>query len=468
MQRQLSFSPLLLAASLFAAASLAPFAGAQDPAAALPYGNDPEIIAIIEKLGDGESVLLPPAQHLYEGQPQETSGRKGPFERDYCTQMVYAPERQTALYTGGNHGAGAPTAVWEYHLGSNTWHRLYADEGGDHARFGLFLNGYGANWEKDPNFQVPEKLTARWETFKKWWMEEVILTNGIFTTKGGGPMRVGHTWDTLTYDPVRKRLAFGFAPYFASKLAYIHHAVTGTPIEEVLATTGKNAEGVPFRAQWFFDPVKRHWIPYFSHDNLAAFRGYGASYLYVPELDKLVWYFTGGNYPGAPHVMSAWDPVADTWENLKPNGVSNLRALSYDQKIAPIAEQQTRYSAKYKALFSIKEKNTYKYDIVKNEWSLINDSAPFGGHDARTVCDYDSFSDLLMLATTTPGKDFEYGRLAYYDPASNTWTEAPLKGDGIPKPRYNVGKGYYDPHYNVFVVQSAAGPRMWLYRHKRR
>ena len=87
--------------------------------------DDPAVVKMLAELDEGCSLLLPPVKHMYQGKPYEASGRNSPYARDYTTKMVYAPERQTAFYAGGNHGHGRTNDVWEYHLGSNTWHLLF-------------------------------------------------------------------------------------------------------------------------------------------------------------------------------------------------------------------------------------------------------------------------------------------------------------------------------------------------------
>ena len=49
---------------------------------------------------------------------------------------------------------------------------------------------------------------------------------------------------------------------------------------------------------------------------------------------------------------------------------------------------------------------------------------------------------------------------------TNKWEVLTPKGDAMLKPPYCVGKGYYDPTYNVYVVQCAYTNKMWIYRHK--
>jgi hypothetical protein len=48
---------------------------------------------------------------------------------------------------------------------------------------------------------------------------------------------------------------------------------------------------------------------------------------------------------------------------------------------------------------------------------------------------------------------------------ADRWGVVKPAGPGMPKPPYNVGKGYYDAAHGVLVVQSAYTDRMWVYRH---
>ena len=97
-----------------------------------PYQDDPQIINTLEQLRPGESAVLPPVKVECDGIDRWNFPQRGPGQRDYCNKMPYAADRGTALYAGGNHRVPhRMNDVWEYHLGSNTWHMLYAPDGGN-------------------------------------------------------------------------------------------------------------------------------------------------------------------------------------------------------------------------------------------------------------------------------------------------------------------------------------------------
>lgn len=429
------------------------------PAAEVPYADDPEIVKQIRDLQPGQSLVLPKTKFVAAGQAIDGAGRNGPYSRDYTNRMVYAPERQTALYCGGNHGGGRMNDVWEYHLGSNTWQRLHQADGGDHARFKYALMFYPRIMSKDPNTVLTEKQQAEVEACQVWWKENVVLREGNFVMREtGAPILVGHTWDTLIYDPVNKRLVQGTGAHCAN-LPWLEHRYRGTPLAEVEAAFGKRADGTPWRRPWTFDPVTKKWSPYANASPIPELAGMAGSLLYIPDQQKAVWYYAAQNTPGAPHVMALWDLRDDTWTELKPNGGRSLGKLSTADKVAPISEQQMVYAAAQKKIVAVYHRETFAYDFASNTWSKLNETIPFDAHDAKTVFAYDPGGDVCLLA------DPRNNQVAEFDLKSNAWRMLQPAGPGIPKPPYNAGKGYYDPRFQVFVVQPGSTDRLWIYRH---
>lgn len=425
-----------------------------------PYQDDPEIVKLLKDLPAGSSLELPPVKYMLDGNPYKLAGRSGPYSRDYTNKMVYAPERHTALYCGGNHGAGRHNDVWEFHLGSNTWHCLFAPEGGDHAEFKFSLMFAPRMFEKNPDLKLDEKQQKNFEDCAKWWKENVVLHEGNFLTKNRlGPLLVGHTWDTLVYDPIQKRLIQGTGAHCANS-PWLHHKFTGEPLEDIKAKHGKNPQGKPYRTMWTFDPATRKWIPYAHESELAVLRGMGATMLYVSDWKKIVYYVAAQNVTPSAMYMRAYDPATDTWEDLKPNDGKGIMNLAYKDKVAPGSEQQTAYSEKSKKIVAVLGTSTFAYDLKSNAWSKLNDAVPFRADDAKTVFAYDNTADVFMLC------DPRNNKLATYSLEKNEWSEVTPKGPGIPKPPFNIGKGYYDPAHNVFVVQSASASKIWVYRHK--
>ena len=95
------------------------------------YEDDPAIVAQLKALQPGQSLRLPRVRVVGDGVERYREWyRNGPGQRDYCNKMPYAADRGTALYAGGNHGGPHRlNDVWEFHLGSNTWHLLYGPDG---------------------------------------------------------------------------------------------------------------------------------------------------------------------------------------------------------------------------------------------------------------------------------------------------------------------------------------------------
>lgn len=223
------------------------------------YRNDPEIIPKLECLKAGHALLLPRERHMAGGKPIKAEGRSGPYSRDYTTKMAYAPERQTALYCGGNHGPGRMNDVWEYHLGSNAWHRLHLPVGGDHAKHKNMLMFYPRRLDKDPNYRMSAKEKDQFALAKAWWNENVVLRDGHYVTKEReAPLLVGHTWDTLVYEPNIRRLIHGTGAHCAGS-PWLHNKFTGMPLKEVEGKLGRNENGVPYRTMWLFDPTEKRW-----------------------------------------------------------------------------------------------------------------------------------------------------------------------------------------------------------------
>jgi hypothetical protein len=242
---------------------------------------------------------------------------------------------------------------------------------------------------------------------------------------------------------------------------FVASRFTGTPIEEIRARLRESAPKKPYRRMWFFDPKTRQWTRYASENPLAELRGMGGSLIYIPDWKKVVWYYAGQNTPGAALTMRTWDPLTDEWADLKPNDGQSLYDLALNSRAAPVSEQQMAYTPRHRKIVAVLKGSTFAYDLDQNEWSRLEGEVPFTAHDAKTVFAYDGVGDVFLLASPRDSK------FAVYDLKTDRWTTPKPNGPGIPKPPYCVGKGYYDPNHNVFVVQSAYTQRMWVYRHTR-
>ncbi|MEX2216300.1 MAG: hypothetical protein WD768_19470, partial [Phycisphaeraceae bacterium] len=172
-----------------------------------PYRDTPAIVDSLKALGDNAALVLPPHAVVAGDLKFQNMDRYGPGQRDYCNKMPYAPDRRTALYAGGNHQVPhRMNDVWEYHLGSNTWHLLYAPDGGnpsDH-KAAYFLTS--RTLVAKPDTVLDDKQKAQIQAYRKWWNENVIFKDGHLTTTRGGPIMPAHTWDAFIYDAKAKKL----------------------------------------------------------------------------------------------------------------------------------------------------------------------------------------------------------------------------------------------------------------------
>jgi hypothetical protein len=425
------------------------------------YRDDPAVLAAIENLGPRESLTLPPftvdaATHIYGSEVH------GPVTRGYTLRMAYAPERQTALYHGGDHQTLRSNDVWEYHLGSNTWHMLFEPDGGNHAPMKDVLLFLARKMRERPDERLTEEEERRLEEVRPWWNENVVLNDGCLTTRRGGPILPVHTWDTLVYEPDQKLLIHGTGAS-PTDAAVLHSLYTGMPLEEIDRQLVSTDHSI-----WMFDPAARQWSVHRrpAESSMPDLRGMGATMCHIPELGRVLYYVAAQNV--APHAfgMWSWDVATNEWAELHPNGGRSIADLVLRDQVAPGEELQTAYSPRDRKLVAVIGRATFAYDIDANAWLRLNDAIPIEAHDAVTTFAYDSVSDAFLL---TDGN--REGRVAVYSLADNRWELVTPTGDGCPPSNYGAGdywgqpKGYFDPRLNIFVVHGSMTDRVWVYRH---
>ena len=444
----------LLVALLTAVATAGPLR-AEGP----PYDDDPAIAKMFEQLGSRASLVLPPVKVDAGDLSMHGMEKYGPGQRDYCNKMVYAPPRETALYAGGNHQVPhRMNDVWEYHLGSNTWHLLYAPDGGNAGKHkgAYFLTS--RTLVRDPDKDLTDREQEQIEAYREWWTEHVALRDGHLATTRGGPVMPAHTWDALCYDPRAGRLIWGMGANPAAQLttqAYF----SGKPLAELEKLTDPD-----YTPMWMFDPQKRTWIHYRTARPHAQLRGMGATMAYLPDLGKNLWYVAAQNV--SPHAFEMWlfDAVADRWTELEPNGGKSIATLAVDEKVAPMAEQQTAYSARHKKLVAVLRHDTFVYDVPADRWSKVATDERIFGHDAHSVFAYDEHADVFLLAFPPEGRGKQL-RLAAFSLATGRWETIEPAGPGIPAIQYGGYTGYFDPRHNGLVVQGRYSDQVWVYRH---
>lgn len=428
------------------------------PAAELPYADDPAITKLIEGLEPGGSLLLP-AVRVEAGELRMHGMEKsGPGQRDYCNRMPYATDRRTALYAGGNHQVPhRMNDVWEYHLGSNTWHLLYAPDGGNAGRHKSAYFLTSRTLVRDPDRELSEKERGQIDAYRAWWAEHVAFEDGHLATKRGGPIMPSHTWDAFCYDDRAGRLLWGMGAGPAGQLS-THAYFTGRTVEDLESEVDPT-----YTPMWTFDPAVRRWSHYRTSGKHAELRGMGATMTYLPDLRRSLWYVAAQNVSPAAYEMWTFDAVADEWTELRPNGGKTIGELAGKLGVAPMAEQQTTYSPKHRKLVAVKGPDTFVYDVSANTWTKATTDDRIYGHDARSVFGYDDRTERFMLAFPPEGRGKRL-RLASYSLDDNAWTLLTPDGPEVPEPKYGGHMGYLDPRFGVLVIQARYTDRLWVYR----
>lgn len=390
------------------------------------YPDDPEILELIENMGDNTSLELPPYGLGGDRVDEwvELNGR-APQRRDYCNKLVFAPERVTGMYAGMNHGAPHKlNDAWEYHLGSNTWYLLYFP--------------YERSRPED------------------WFAEHAMIEDGYLQSTRHGMVQGLHTWDGLAYDPVARTMLWanpsesstfgtGSGSWAGKTALELYAEAQGRTLDEV------EAELLPGTRVWKYHAEGGRWHRQMGDGPRPAVRMVGGSMEYITHLGKTVWYANQWNEAG----MWTYDSATETWEDLEPNdGISPY----HNPDTFPRAEAQIRYSEAHRKLVAVLGTFTYEYDFATNAWSRTNDDEANDGHDARTVFVYDEINDVFLLLQP------RLGTLRAYRVETKAWETLTPVGDEL---RGGKTAGYFDPVHNVMVVYDSSNDTTWLYRYRR-
>jgi hypothetical protein len=402
---------LLLLMSLVCRAEIAASASAE-------LAPDKELLARIEALPDNTWLKLPPVKTsgdmgVLNNDPDYK--RLGPRVRDYCNKMVWAPDRQRALYCGGGHNIHPFNDVWEYDLASNTW-----------------LCVYGA----DP--VPPRTKQGEEDKMVDWYKQHAVLKDGSVRTPHGAPVRPCHTWWSLAYDSDRRQLLFleSHKGFFGVDKPLLAKALNIDPKDPLLGTFGSG----PGEAWLFtFDPNKREW-----NDVLTKVpKAYESSCMeYLPD-SKTIWWNSGKTY--------RLNPPAKEWTPCPAS------------KNTPPAGGETAYDPESRKVVATVGQKTWAFSCDDNSWTLLQENATDGGVVPLSTFCYDSVARKFVLYTQLKLADgTAEPRLRLYDLKENKWSDPAPQGE---QPKLPGVAGYYDPARNVTVLYSNA--QTWVYRCKR-
>lgn len=388
--------------------------GAESPAALDPaLSPNPEILAMLDKLGDNASALLPPVKvvgPVNQICKEHYMDKRGPNGRDYTNKAVWMADRQRAFFCGANHGSPHRlNDAWEFDLLSNTWALLFAPD--PHNAVGVMEIAEG---------QIPGSN------------EKVKFVQ----TQRGGPTHYGHTWWAFCYHPDMKAGLWMNVAIGSGGPGYIEK------------TTGSKDGIYKGPPMWAFYPVEKKWKLVLSPGPYPRI-GYAKQMEYIPDLG------------GALFLSGSWD-AAGTW--LYDHKANAWKQLSKPQPEAPDNESLTSYDVSRKLIVAqTPQRSTHHYDIMTHKWTKVlnpgkeSTEAPMG-HDARSVMYYDTVNKVTLLYGGDKAQDTVWS----YDADAKKWTANKVNGPPCPEGRTI---GYFDEARNVFVINK--GGNTWVYRYKR-
>ncbi len=452
------------------------------------YKEIPEIVAKINSLKDKTAVDLgrfsinPTDAKKYNG-----TFINGPGRRDYSNKMPYAPDRGTATYCGANHGSpNRLNDVWEYHLGSNTWNLICLP--GNNATEQREWDNKARKAREDISKQIDvdknksflEKEYAEYN--KNWWSKCTVEDGYLQDKANGGPVQPWHTWDGVTYDTQTKRLYWAVLDSDTTKIAKDRVQISKTRL--YAEAIGKDPEEViallkPSSSMFMYDFDKKRWFRQLGDAPLPYMRGMGGSLIYLPDIDKTIWYNAAQNVPLGEFCMWSYDAKTNIWKDLKPNDGKSLIDSTFGpyvngkrdatQVFTPQAELQMAYSPKFKKIVAVSQEKTFVYDVAKNSWTRGEDTLGFG-QDNHGVFAYDSNADVFLLASKNGGIwSKNPWILCAYDVEKNKWEQIEIAGDALRQDTASQPHqfaGYYDVGYNAFVLYNGRNATTWVYRHK--
>jgi hypothetical protein len=386
---------------------------------------DPAVMKILNSLGKNQSAWLPQVkthgnfnEFLKKGRHHVT----GPRCRNYCRKWVWAPDRNRALFCGGN--AGVPhkmNDVWEYDLAANTWVLL---------------------WEPDPDtnrvrhMKKPGEAKAYLDTF-------VIMDkkSGEIMTKRGAPFDPVHTWWALTYDPQLRAMLWVMGNH------HLHSAFLRMHPE---LKKDYRLGGYHKMRLWAYYPHEHRWE--FMNPK-GPLRSPAALLEYVPELKGSFYYTKTHRQSGVFRSETkdwTWKKVAKSKDEFNKLGSMppSEAVAAYDSKNKVVVVHHGGYTHRGKPV----PKRTHHYDVTSGKWEKVLQSAEGPvGHDAKASMTYDSTAQRCFI---------NHAGLWSYNTPDKTWTKVTPQGPGAPG-----GMACYNPEYNVLMIDPGGG-KVWVYRHR--
>ncbi len=246
--------------------------------------------------------------------------------------------------------------------------------------------------------------------------------------------------DTWKYDPAANTWA-QLEPSGGVPGGRALHQMVYDPADGVVILFGGTSDAGRFGDTWAYSPADNTWTDLTGSGGPSARSAH--SMVYDPDTGEVI-LFGGVSDAGLYDDTWAYDPAAETWTELLPEGpVPSARsghAMAYDD----LSGQVILFGGYDGSLVS----DTWAYDRVANTWTKLDPlgTVPSARGNHRMV--YDSASGQVILFGGYDGGADLYDTWAY-DPALNTWTDLDPIG---PPPAREEHAMVYDPDGGRVII----------------
>jgi hypothetical protein len=178
-----------------------------------------------------------------------------------------------------------------------------------------------------------------------------------------------------------------------------------------------------------------------------------SSMAYDPGTSRVIMF--GGGTVGGPTLFNdtwAYDPAANTWTELDPQGTLPAGRSSHQMVYAAGGGRLIMFGGRDLAGSSLND--TWAYDPAANTWTELDPQGTLPARRTLYQMVYDPSSGLIILFGGRSGGGVFLNDTWAYDPAANNWTE--LKPSGtLPPPRALCGMAY-DPAAHRLIMFAGA------------
>jgi N-acetylneuraminic acid mutarotase len=175
-----------------------------------------------------------------------------------------------------------------------------------------------------------------------------------------------------------------------------------------------------FNDTWAYDSAANGWTELKPVGTLPAPR-VGSSMVYDPHTKKLILFGGWNSDRGFFSGTWAYDSAGNTWTELKPSGTPPAPSSAYSMAYDPSSGQMILFGG---YADSGVLGGTFAYDPIANSWTDLKPLGPVPSPRAGSAMAYDPSSHCIIMfggANADASKYFD--DTWAYDPVANTWSE---------------------------------------------